>query len=273
MRSDWRHLGAGMVCAAAILLDASSQCALPPKSEPSPLRLPPAEGKRVARELVNNLLSTKPTENMTEMLLFKITDPDDKERQVSVRFQIICTPTNFLNVYETMGEGGSSGGMRLSIVHSGDAPNEYLLSQPPQAPPKKLTGKELTLPFAGSDFWVSDLGLEFLHWGEQRVTRKEMRRSVFCDVLESTNPHPSPGDYTKVVSWIGANRPDELVLVRANALDSKGRLLKWFEPTKLQKVNGVQELKEMELRNRQTGSSTKIEFNLNQRKVEPGASQ
>ena len=24
-------------------------------------------------------------------------------------------------------------------------------------------------PFAGSDFWVADLGLEFFHWPEQKV--------------------------------------------------------------------------------------------------------
>jgi hypothetical protein len=116
------------------------------------------------------------------------------------------------------------------------------------------------LPFAGSDFWAADLGLDFLRWPQQRVTKKQMRKHVFCDVLESINPHPVPGGYSKIVSWIGANRPDELVIVHAEAFDAKGKLLKLFDPRKLERVNGSYQLEEMEIRNRQTGTSTKVQF-------------
>lgn len=202
---------------------------------------------------------------MTQRLLFKISDPDDHETQVPVRFDILVTPTNFFSTYTVLRASGSVPAMKLTISHDGTQPEEYWLSNPAAAPPKKLTCQELSLPFAGSDFWASDLGLEFLHWPEQRVIRGEMRRYVFCKVLESVNPHPAPGGYSKIVSWIGANRPEELLLVHADAYDARGRLLKQFDPTKLEKVNGVQQLEEMEIRNRQTGSRTKIEFELEQR--------
>jgi hypothetical protein len=39
-------------------------------------------------------------------------------------------------------------------------------------------------------------------------------------------------------------------------------LLKEFEPKKVEKVKGTWQLEEMEIRNRQTGSRTRIEFNL-----------
>jgi hypothetical protein len=117
------------------------------------------------------------------------------------------------------------------------------------------------VPFAGSDFWISDLGLEFLHWPKQRVLRKEMSRSVFCHVLESTNPDAPPGAYSRVVSWVGAEKPG-IVIVYAEAFDSKGAILKQFEPKKLEKVDGQWQLEEMEIRNRQTRSRTRIEFNL-----------
>jgi hypothetical protein len=57
------------------------------------------------------------------------------------------------------------------------------------------------IPFAGSDFWVADLGLEFLHWPKHLLLRKEMRRSRPCDVLESTCSQPATG-YSRIVSWI-----------------------------------------------------------------------
>ncbi len=248
---------------ACSLLALLSPPLLAQKSElKQPPPLDPAEGRREARKLIDNLLEIRPTENVSDTLLFRITDADDKETQVPVRFEIICTATNFLNVHETIRPGGSTPGMKLTIAHNGTGPSEYWLSQPPNAPARKLTPQDLSLPFAGSDFSVGDLGLEFLHWPEQRVVRNQMRRYVFCHMLESVNLHPGPHGYSRVVSWIGANRPDELVLVHADAYDSRGKLLKQFDPKKLERVHGVQELEEMEMRNRQTGTRTRVEFNV-----------
>ena len=130
----------------------------------------------------------------------------------------------------------------------------------PASGPKKLTEEQLMMPFAGSDFWVADLGLEFLHWPQQRVLRKEMRKGQACDVLESSNPHPVPGGYARVLSWIGTSHPNDTVLVHADAFDNRGKLLKQFDPKKLEKVNGAYQLESMEMYNEKTGSRTVIEF-------------
>ena len=117
-------------------------------------------------------------------------------------------------------------------------------------------------PFAGSDFWIADLGLEFLHWPQQRVLRKQMRKGLSCDVLQSINPEPRPDGYSRVVSWIAINRPEDIVIVHAEAFDKQDKLLKEFDPKKVEKVNGVWQLEEMEIRNRQTATRTRIDFNL-----------
>ena len=80
-----------------------------------------------------------------------------------------------------------------------------------------------------------------------------------CKVLESRNPDPAPDGYSKVVSWI---HDDSLGIVQAKAYDARGKLLKEFRPTELEKVNGQRELKEMEIENAQTGSTTRLELNL-----------
>ena len=116
------------------------------------------------------------------------------------------------------------------------------------------------IPFAGSDFWVADLGLEFLHWPHQRLLKKEMRHSKSCDVLESVNPAPVPGGYARVVSWIIIESPHGIV--HADAYDAGGELLKRFDPTALEKVQGEYQLEEMEIRNRKTDTRTWIKFNL-----------
>ena len=116
------------------------------------------------------------------------------------------------------------------------------------------------IPFAGSDFWVADLGLDFLHWPEQRLLKKEMRHSKSCEVLESTDPHPAPGGYARVVSWVTIETPHGIV--HADAYDAQNELIKSFDPTNLEKINGNYQLAEMEMRNRKTGSQTWIKFDL-----------
>ena len=121
--------------------------------------------------------------------------------------------------------------------------------------------RESSFPFVG-DFWLCDLGLEFFHWPEQKVLKKEFSRNRACMVLESTNPQPSAHGYSRVVSWIDE---ETLGIVHAEAYDAQGKLLKVFDPKSFKKVNGQWELQEMEIRNVQTGSRTRLEFDLNKR--------
>jgi hypothetical protein len=238
-----------------------------PKSEmaPSPV-LEPAEGERQARALVAHLLEQRPEQPGTNSGALRIRDAEDKQREVPTRFEILPTPANWLNIYETS-RAANSGASKLTIVHSPNQPNQYFLSESKDpsgsdAASRKLANNELMVPFAGSDFWLVDLGLDFLHWPQQRVLRKQMRKGLSCDVLQSVNPHPAPGAYSRVVSWIAVNRPEDIVIVHAEAYDMRDKLLKEFDPKKVEKVNGVWQLEEMEIRNRQTGSRTRIDFNL-----------
>jgi hypothetical protein len=225
----------------------------------------PAEGEKQARVLVSALLAQRPTQNYTNTQIVQIHAKKKPRQEIPVRFLVIPTPTNYLNIYEIT--GSPAVGTALTIVHTPDQPNEYFLRLPvasgaadPVA--RRLTPAELNLPFAGSDFSIGDLGLEFLHWPQQRILRKEIRMKLNCVVLQSTNPNPLPGAYSRVETWIDANQPDKTVIVHADAYDLNNKLLKEFEPKKIEKINGAYELEKMEMRNLQTGSRTTIEFNL-----------
>jgi hypothetical protein len=86
-----------------------------------------------------------------------------------------------------------------------------------------------------------------------------MRRGRACKVLESTNPSSTTNGYSRVVSWIDNESGG---IVQAEAYDFKNKLLKEFAPKSFKKVNGHWELQEMEIRNVQTGSRTRLEFDL-----------
>jgi hypothetical protein len=247
-----------------MLLFAGTRCLAQPKSElaPPPL-LTQQEGDREARALVARFLEQKPDQASTNRGVLKIRDAAGQQREVPTLFAIVPAPTDWLNVYETS-PGQASRKTRLTIVHSAGQSNQYFLTGADAAAPEKVSSAGLMAPFAGSDFWIADLGLEFLHWPQQRVLRKQMRKGQFCDVLQSVDPHPVAGGYSRVLSWIAINHTDDIVIVHAEAFDAQDKLLKEFDPKKVEKVNGVWQLEEMEIRNRQTGTRTRIDFNLDQ---------
>ena len=116
-------------------------------------------------------------------------------------------------------------------------------------------------PFAGSDFWIADLGLEFLHWPKQRLLeRNVIKHHKACRVLESINPSPVPGGYARVVSWIMIESPHGISM-RTLTMPERN-VLKHFDPKNLEKIEGEYQLEEIEIRNVKTDSQTVIKFNL-----------
>ena len=237
-------------------------CALVPcfaqaKSElQAPRELDPKEGEREARVLLADLLSRKPEESTTNIGVLSVRDARNKTTEVPVRFAVLATATNWISIFETT---NTSDAERLVVIHAPGQPNQYLLYKQDQQ--QVLSGDQTMVPFANSDFWLADLGIEFLHWPRQRLLRKEMLRSQFCGVLESIRSTPATNSYARVVSWIDI---DSGAIVRAEAYDSR-ELLKRFDPTELKKIQGRYQLEEMEMRNRRTGSRSRVKFHFESR--------
>ena len=91
------------------------------------------------------------------------------------------------------------------------------------------------------------------------MLRSELRRSRSCDVLESVTAAPAADGYARVRSWIDKNTGG---IVYAEAFDAHGKLLKEFLPKTVKKIQDRWELKEMEIINRQTGSRSRLVFDL-----------
>lgn len=153
----------------------------------------------------------------------------------------------------------------LSVINYLDGPSQFVLIRTSadgnitETNPEKP--EELFVPFAGTDFWIMDLGMAFLHWPDQRWVRRETRRTRTCNVLESRNPNPSatPGGYSRVLTWVDEETDG---IVRAEAYDNRNRLLKEFSPGSFAKVGSHYELREMEIRNEQTDSRTTLQFQI-----------
>ncbi|MCX7723139.1 MAG: outer membrane lipoprotein-sorting protein [Verrucomicrobiae bacterium] len=207
-----------------------------------------------------------PGENVVQTGWLRIRDSKGVRAELRLKCEIVVTPTNWACTFSVLGSNTTNTLEQLRVIHSANCAGEYVWTraEPPQGsgapgPHQQLswTGTRWQCAFAGSDFWAVDLGLEFLCWPHQRLLKREMRRSRFCDVLESTNPAPTPDGYSRVVSWIDTETRG---IVRAEAYDANNKLLKEFEPKEFKKVSGRWELRQMRIRNVQTGSQTIFEL-------------
>jgi hypothetical protein len=216
------------------------------------------------RNLVQQLLEQTPAKKFTQNGYLKVKVFQGKTIEIPLKFITFVTPTNWQNIYVA---SKSNGVETLFVIHATDQNNQYFYCPWPGDKPvpssafrtNGLSSTDTMTPFADSDFWIADLGLEFFHWPEQKILKHEMKRGRSCQVLESTNPNPSTNGYSRVVSWIDN---ETLGIVHAEAYDFKNKLLKEFDPKSFKKVNGQWELQEMEIRDDQTGSRTRLEFDV-----------
>lgn len=216
------------------------------------------------RNLAQQLLAQGPNTNYVQTSVLNIRISRGKRLEIPLRIQTLVNETGWQEIYET---SAPSNRVRLVVTHEPGRPNGYQLWENLEASGEEtdhkataLAGSQIMTPFAGSDFWVADLGREFFHWPQQKLLKKVIRSSRGCSVLESTNPDPSTNGYSRVLSWIDSESGG---ILYAEAYDAKGNKLKEYDTKKLKKVNGQWLVEVMEIDNDQTGSSTKLEFNLN----------
>jgi hypothetical protein len=230
-----------------------------------------SDAETQGRQLARQLCESRPSEDFTNSGVLQIHNANGSRQSLPMNCETITTSTNWATYYSaTVGSNNLS--TVLIVSHFNSEPNRYELFENEKwlrwwshvnfKVGMILIGNRTMIPFANSDFWLCDLGLEFFHWPAQKVLPKptNLVRGRDYTLLESTNPNPSTNGYSRVLSWIDKETGG---ILQAEAYDANGKLLKEFSPKSFKKVNGQWELQEMEIRNVQTGSRTRLEFDLN----------
>ena len=220
-----------------------------------PLQTPPPPDAE-AQALVSALLSQIPQEALRVNGVMTVRSPGGKRLKIPFQHSILPSPDGWRVIYKTE-HSGAEPSEWLEVIHRIGKPNEYLHHDPALgAHAVELNPADAAVPFAKTDFWLTDLGLEFLHWPDQRLVtdlKITMRKGRPCKVLESLNPAPTSTGYGWVLSWIDSEHGG---VIYAEASDSQGRRLKVFE------VKAVREgqVSRIEIRNEQLDTRTSIEF-------------
>ena len=248
--SRWLNLALALVL---------SLCAAATSGAASPSGEELADGQNLAERL----RAAEPEENSDIHATLIIRD-GTQTRLVPAISRVIRKEGAWETTYDTAATT-NSGAERLVIRHRVNGPNEYWYARAP-GPDKPLPAvapvppaQAEETPLAGSDFSLGDLGLEFLHWPEERRLPDETHLDRACYVLESSRRQGE--GITRVKSYFDKESGGLLI---ADAWDAAGHLAKEFSlhGSSFKKVNGHWRLEKMEINNRRIHSRTEIKFDI-----------
>lgn len=185
-----------------------------------------ASSEAQGRELAKRLRTVAPEESSTHHAVLKIRGPDGR-RQVPLT--VVTRPgTDRWSVeYRIGGSNAPSGPEIATIRYQADAPPRYEVGTSGDL----STGSSAASvagdrSLGGGDFQLWELGMEFLHWPEQRQRGRELSNGRWCKVLESRSG--KAGGPVTVRSWIDEKLG---ILLSAEVYDGRNQRLKQFSVT------------------------------------------
>lgn len=224
-------------------------------AQPGERRGDPAGGAALSRDL----RAMQPAEDFEWRGVMKIRDANRNTREIPVTCVTTVKDDHWTVSYEAKDITGAVT-ERLVVHRFVDRPIRYVYWRKDADREVELSGAKADIPFAGSDFWLSDLGLEFLQWPLQYQLAGEMRRGQPCYVLDSYSPRIQPGHYFRLRSWIEKEHGG---LLQAEAYDQDGRMMKEFSPGSFIKdANGRWQIKDVEIRSIRERTRTRLEFEI-----------
>lgn len=213
-------------------------------------------GQQLAAELRNQ----RPSEGSTNSAILRLRDKTGRRSSVGVTIQTILGDGSWEARY-LAGKPTNEGASRAVIHHRKDATPRYEIAQAADGgATRPAVAGQADISLAGSDFWISDLALEFLHWPQQRILRSEPSSGRMCQVLESVNP--GTNGYARVVSWIDAKYD---ALLNAEAYDRAGQVVKRFNTGSFRKIlrpdgQEIWFLQDVKISDRRRGTVTELNF-------------
>jgi hypothetical protein len=226
----------------------------------------PAGAKPEGEALAAELRHQKPGQSLTNAGTLRVRDGKGRRREIPVTVTTLVGARDWQVIYRV--QDGATGAVETLVVRqNGDERPLYELSRREAgsgtaSPPRAVAAGASAVPFAGTDFWLCDLGLEFLHWPVQKVARQEMSNGRLCWALDSTNP--GTNGYASVRSWIDV---EFHALLRAEAYDGQRRKVKEFSTGNFKEIttadgNRMWFLKDIRIRDEFRDTRTDLIYQL-----------
>lgn len=219
----------------------------------------PADPDAAGQELAAKLRSMRPAENYTNSATLRVFFRRKLLREEPLEIVVCAGTTNWNTIYRW--NPGTTNQAELCIISGETGHTEYRLRSVEAGVVSELSpsGAGLMVSFANSEFWLADLGMEFLQWPTHRLLKKEICRGQSCDKLESVAPPSQTNGYVRVVSWFDIDTGGPVLV---EAYDAAGKMLKEFKPNDFKKVDGQWQVEEVEISNIRSRVRSTIHFDL-----------
>lgn len=246
-----KHIGRCAILAVAVAFTAAGMLAQG--------TLPTTASPRFGEQLAADLRAMRPGGSSTNTGTLRLRDAKNHRRDLPVTVVTLVREEDWSVSYQALLPDGSK--ETLTARYGSGQPVYELAQVRPGAAfagaPKTLAAGATAVPFAGSDFWVCDLGLEFLHWPIQRFVKDDLSNGRLCYVLESVNP--STNGYAKVWSYIDTEFKG---LLSAKAFDHRGFAVKDFSTGNFSRVKDRWFLRDIRIRDERADSRTELVYTL-----------
>lgn len=124
---------------------------------------------------------------------------------------------------------------RFLFIEKTEGRDEQFIFMPMVGRTIQVSEKTREQPFLGSEFYVSDLVAPDADAFEMKYVGAEERLGRQCKIVEAVPKNPDDWMYSKAVYSID---PADLLILRSEFYDKKGKLLKVWTLVKVEKVEG-----------------------------------
>ena len=206
------------------------------------------------KELALSIRDSIPPENIFLEASMEVTLKDQKRINTPLIIETkLIGQGEFLTTYKTKSEKNRT---IWQVRRKTGSPNIYSVELKDNDDPAK--SGNIYIGLARSSFTLADFGLDFLHWPIQKTIKKQRRKSRLCNVLESRPKKVINGNYSRVLSWVDEKSG---AILAADFFDLNGKILKRFSVKGLTKKNGQWQVDELEMKNLQEGSKSRLKIN------------
>lgn len=207
-------------------------------------------------EMVKEMRSIRPMENTEIKAVIKYRDQDRSWFEHSIKIRTEVDRESWETTYTLLRPNDSLPlAYRISWKEGAMPSYSEIRRKEGEVEEKSVSGRTALF---GSDFYLSDIGFEFLYWPYHRALSGPiaMKRGRPAREIESTNPNPN-GVYAKLRYWVDR---ENFGILQAEAFDAQGASIRSFEPDSIVKVDGRWHIRELQMRDKVDRTRSSIVF-------------
>jgi outer membrane lipoprotein-sorting protein len=212
---------------------------------------PAAADDPKAKELVKQALEALPKQSFTTKL--KLTTPPTEPRMLELNHKLVNGARS--SYLEVVGPAELQGVRFLFLEHPEKAPEQYMKVAASRTT-VRVADEVRKQPFLGSAFYIADLvepavdNFTYKFAGDANVSGRA------CKLVEISPKDPQKEVYGKTIAAID---PKDLLILRRELFDHKGKPLKLWTVEVVEKIDDVWTLRDQRMKNLQNDMESRLE--------------